>query len=268
MPAHLPGSARSESAQLTASSKQQSAQKTKGLSVYWLKVIGYLLVLLSILSTTVLPKLLGAQSTDDMAAMTLLVVCEVASWVAVPIYAWLLVEGMHRTHSRRAYGLRLLALALVCEVPYDLASTGRAFDWSSQNPVFALVIALALLCLLERIRLNTPGGRGLRWAFSALVVLAGLAWILLLRIGTRQRLVSLGSLLLLFAVIFYYLRERENTMMLLSGLLGALVFATPAIGVVILHFRNDSLGYRHQWTPWVFYLLYPLTLLLCAALVL
>lgn len=35
----------------------------------------------------------------------------------------------------------------------------------------------------------------------------------------------------------------------------------PAVGVAFLHYRRDELGYKHAWTKWVFYLLYPAMLL-------
>ena len=87
--------------------------------------------------------MLGYQpGSDDMVAMTVLVICEVVSWTAVPLYAWLLVQGYRHTHSVVQYGIRLLALAIISEVPYDMATSDKVWDMNSQNPVFALVIAL------------------------------------------------------------------------------------------------------------------------------
>ena len=55
-------------------------------------------------------------------------------------------EGMSsHAVSRVIYGMELFVLALVCEVPYDMATSGRAFDLGSQNPVFGLFIALTVL---------------------------------------------------------------------------------------------------------------------------
>ena len=57
---------------------------------------------------------------------------------------------------------------------------------------------------------------------------------------------------------------HENTMMMTAGVLGAVFFIMPAVGVAMLHTRQDELGYTRPWVKWVFYALYPLTLLVCA----
>lgn len=40
--------------------------------------------------------------------------------LAMPIYAFMIAEGCHYTHDRKAYFLRLLVLALVCQITYAI----------------------------------------------------------------------------------------------------------------------------------------------------
>ncbi len=96
----------------------------------------------------VLPLFFGSD-TNNMTSLTAMVLSEVVSWFAIPIYAWLLVQGFRETHSRVAYGLQLFILAVVCEVPYDLATSHKAFDLGSQNPVFGLFVAFVVLAALD-----------------------------------------------------------------------------------------------------------------------
>ena len=49
---------------------------------------------------------------------------------------------------------------------------------------------------------------------------------------------------------------------------GAAPGAAPGFGFAFLHYRNGELGYRHFWTPWVFYAVYPAILLACACMAL
>ncbi|NMN01058.1 ABC transporter permease [Bifidobacterium sp. DSM 109958] len=235
--------------------------RARGLSSLRLKVIGAVFMALSVASITVLPALLGAPGSDDMGALTAVVLCEAASWCAVPIYAWLLAEGQRRTRNVTAYGLRLFALAAVCEVPYDLTVSGTAFDPRSQNPVWGLLVALIVLTLLDRASRLAGAAR---WGLAVVAVAAGLAWDVLLGVGVRQRVMFVGAATLLFALIFRWLRARENTMMFTAGLLGAVMCITPAIGVAFLHYRNDELGYSpaRPWVRWALYAVYPV--LLCA----
>lgn len=237
--------------------------RRKGMTTFRVKTVGWLFVFLSAIGTTVLPSVFGYRpGSDDMAAMTVLVICEVVSWTAVPLYSWLLVQGYRHTHSVVQYGLRLLALAVISEVPYDMATSGKVWDMNSQNPVFALVFALIVIAAIDWARENLQGIS--KWAVIVLVSIAGLAWSLLLHVGLRQGMFNMGVLLIGMALVFYAMDAHENTMMMTAGVLGAVFFIMPAVGVAMLHTRRDELGYRHAWTKWVFYALYPVTLLLCA----
>ncbi len=70
--------------------------------------------------------------------------------LAFPIYMWLLVEGFAHTSSRKRYMGRMAAFALLSEVPFDLALSGRlTFRW--QNIYFTLLWALLLLAVLEKV---------------------------------------------------------------------------------------------------------------------
>lgn len=109
---------------------------------------------------------------------------------------------------------------------------------------------------------------GVRVTLSVLLVIIGLLWDVLLRVGQSQAILNIGSLTLGFCVIYYYLHRRENTMMLTAATLGAVSGIAPGFGVAFLHYRNGELGYRHFWTSWVFYVVYPAILLACACMAL
>lgn len=121
---------------------RRKKKQRRGLSVFQLKVIGAVALVLSAGSTTLVPLIFGSD-TSNMTSLTAMVLCEVVSWFAAPIYAWLLVQGFQQTRNRVAYGVQLLLLALIAEVPYDLATSGKPFDFGSQNPVFVRYTVLA-----------------------------------------------------------------------------------------------------------------------------
>lgn len=237
--------------------------RRKGMTEFRVKIVGWLFVLLATLGTTVLPGMLGYHAgSDDMVAMTILVACEVVSWTAIPLYSWLLVQGYRHTHNAVLYGVRLLVLALVSEVPYDMATSGKVWDMGSQNPVFALMVALIVIAAIDWAREHLQGVS--KWIVSVLVAIAGLAWVLMLHIGLRQGMLNMGLLLVGMALVFHLMDAHENTMMMTAGVLGAVFFIMTAVGVAMLHSRRDELGYTRPWVKWAFYVLYPLTLLVCA----
>lgn len=232
-------------------------KQRRGLSAFRLKIIAGIFLSLSVASSTVIPALLG-DPHENFTALTVVVICEVVSWSALPIYAWLLVSGFHHTRSVAGYGARLAALALGSEIPYDLATYGT-FSFAGQNPVWGLLLALIVLVLVQEIRTRYSGVAGAALIFA--VTLLGVLWAFMCRIGLRQEIMNIGALIIIFSLIFYLLELRENTMMVTAGLIGSLCLVTPAIGVAFLHYRNETLGYRQASTQWFFYYVYPVMLL-------
>ena len=123
--------------------------KGKGLSQFRMKVLADVLLFFSPFSVAVLPHIVGTPSRENMFALSVCVIGEAISWASIPMFAWLLYQGFEWTGNAWLYGLRLLVLALVCEVPYDYVVFGSAFDMRSQNPVFGLVVALIVLGILD-----------------------------------------------------------------------------------------------------------------------
>lgn len=232
------------------------ATRVRGLSNYRLKIVGLLFVMLSALSTAVVSKGMPTDLAQaSMAQMTATVLLEAVSWMAYPVYAWLLYSGFIHTRSVRRYGLRLLVLAVVSEVPYDLATFGRPWDLRSQNPVFALVVALVVLAALRLLRERRSPGWG---ALSVLVCIAAAAWLMFFNVGLRLGVLPGGIVMLAFALVFFYFHRRENTMMGIGALLGAVAVLFPALGLGFVHFRNETLGPDRKY---FFYVAYPIVLL-------
>ncbi|KFI48033.1 TraX family protein [Bifidobacterium biavatii] len=236
-----------------------------GLSAFRLKVIGAVFMALSVASVTLVPLIFGVPTADNMTSLTVAVVCEIASWCAVPIYAWLLFDGWRHTRNRWRYWAQLFVAASVAGLPYDKIMTGQWFDARTHNPMWGLVFAYIVLVAVDWIGRKYAGAA--RWTLTALVIVAGVLWNLLLRIGVSQQVMYSGVITLAFVMVFYFLNQHENTMMFTAGLLGAVSCITPGIGVAFLHYRNGRLGYARPWTKWVFYALYPAMLLAGALLV-
>ncbi|OZG63729.1 ABC transporter permease [Bifidobacterium hapali] len=241
-----------------------AARRRNGLSVFRLKVIGAVFMALSVVGVAFVPVLFGEPSADNMTALTVAVVCEIASWCAVPIYSWLVYDGWRHTHDRARYAGRLFVVACLAGLPYDRIMTGHWFDARTHNPVWGLFFAYVVLVAVDWIARRYAGA--VRWLMTVAVIVAGVLWNVLLQIGVSQRVMYTGVLVLAFVMVFYFLSVHENTMMFTAGLLGAVMCITPGVGVAFLHYRRDELGYARPWTKWVFYALYP-AMLLAGALV-
>jgi hypothetical protein len=250
----------------------------KGLTVFSLKMIGLILVTLGTLTTALAMHDIDRTNLQatDMGTLTVVVVCEAISWIAIPIYAWLVVTGFHHTHHLGRYMLRVLLLAVASEVPYDMATSQKFWDMGSQNPVWAILAALIVLLAFRMVDPNPPDDtytgrtftvtRSSVWMIRVIVVLAALLWMWLLRVGLRLGMVNEGVILIVMVVVFDLLHHKENTMMYTAAVLGAILFLTPSFGILFLHFRNGRLGYAHKNTGIGFYIAYFVQLLVFGAL--
>ena len=90
------------------------------------------------------------QNPAGMAILTAALFCKVIETCAAPLFSFLLVEGFLRTSSFEKYLLRVGGLALVTELPYNLAIGGKLLVLDSRNPIFALFICLIMLYFFSR----------------------------------------------------------------------------------------------------------------------
>ena len=69
--------------------------------------------------------------------------------VAFVLFAFLLAEGFAYTHNRRNYILRLGALAVLSEVPFDLLFMAAPLEFEHQNIFFTLMTGMLVLAAWE-----------------------------------------------------------------------------------------------------------------------
>lgn len=156
---------------------------------------------------------------------------------AIPIFALLLVEGFEHTSSLGRYFLRLLAAAVLSEIPYDLAMSGKVVNLQAQNPMFGLVIALAALYLFRYLRVRSAK----HTALKIVIALAGLLWPLMLN-------VEYGIGMVAAALVLWVLRGKP----LLRNLCGIAAMAVcslfspfllaSSLGFLAVHFYNGQRG--------------------------
>ena len=167
--------------------------------------------------------------------------------MGIPIFAYLLVQGVKHTSSLRRYALSILVFAVISEVPYDLAMTGQLWDWSEQNSLWTVFIALIMLWLMKRFQGSGMVPLMLYLLFAA----AGCFWAILLRC-------KFGAGFVLIAAILYLLRERKGVSYGLGALV-SLIYATAPLGFVPVAMCS---GQRQNVRKYAFYALYPAMLVL------
>ena len=121
-------------------------------------------------------ELAALMQADDTAMIvaTIALVLQAVETVAVPIFVFLLAEGFIHTSDWKKYFARVACLAVLTEIPYDLAMNGKVLEFGTQNPVIGLVLCMVLLYLWKRFE-----GKKL---LCVVMALAGLAWALMLKV--------------------------------------------------------------------------------------
>lgn len=186
------------------------------------------------------PKVMGYAT----AALLLQAIC----CCAAPLFAFLLTEGFEKSRSRTHYFLRVLGVAAVSELPYNLAASGKWLDTATRNPAFGLVLAMLMLYFFRHF-----GQKSLaHFAIKAVVAVAAVLWALMLRIDQGAPLVVLTLTL--------WLCRRKPTLRTVFGcviafacsLFSPFYLLSPMV-FILLHLYNGEKGQENIWLKYAAY---------------
>ena len=185
---------------------------------------------------------------EMMTVASVALILQFASYCAVPIFAALMAEGLFKTHDFKAYAIRVATLAVVCEIPYNLAFSGKLLDFATRNPVFGLLLGMVAVWLLQHYAETDSRGRNL--LFTLLILGMGSLWALMLKIDCGVSLLWCVALLWKF---------RHNTVWQMMWGTAACMLNFPApLGLLALYAYNGKKG---DWSRKLVYGWYPALLL-------
>ena len=122
----------------------------KGFSGSTLKLIAIITMLIDHIGAAVIARLLIAGQGSEL-LYKIYYAMRAVGRVAFPIFCFLLVEGFFYTGSRKKYALRLFGFALLSEIPFDLAFSGKILEFGYQNVFFTLLIGLLTIMLFDEV---------------------------------------------------------------------------------------------------------------------
>ncbi|SFL10472.1 TraX protein [Lachnospiraceae bacterium KH1T2] len=167
--------------------------------------------------------------------------------LAFPIYCFLIVEGVHNTRDEKKYLGRMIAFAIISEIPFDLAISHRMFYPGYQNVFFTLALGLGMVIALRKYRndlylqiISVITALGMAEALKTDYSWRGVLLILLFYLGRNAELVrNVGLMEMFFKVMS--ISER---------------FASFALIPISLYNGKKGPGLKY-----FFYLFYPVHLL-------
>ncbi len=228
-----------------------------------LKIFSAVILLLTNISRVILEK--GLIRVDDYSASQLLEamdespslvylsgaasVMQLLAGLAVPVFALLLVEGFLHTRSFSGYLERITATALISEIAYDFAMSGRFLEFSQQNPMLALTVCLIMMYLMGLLDSMARVEKGIG---RFLIALCAVFWVVALR-------VEYGVEMVLLTTVFYCFRKHSGVKILL-GVLVSLMEPLGPMAFIGIGYYNGSRTLK--CSKYVYYALYPLQLLI------
>ena len=171
--------------------------------------------------------------------------------LSFPLYCFLLSEGIHYTRNPMKYGLRLLLVAVLTELPYDLLFRGE-FTWAKNSVMVTLLLGFL-------------GGIGFRHCSGWLKYAAPIPFILMGRFSNGTYGMYGVAMIVMFCMTRSFPRRLSAQfllMVLLSlrmagfpGPLGTQIYAIASMLPIALY--SGGKRSHNKAMQWAFTLFYP-----------
>ena len=185
--------------------------------------------------------------------LTIYLVLRIIGRISFPIFSFLIVEGFRRSNNVFKYIMRILTLAIVSEIPFDLMIFNKLSMecFQVQNVLWTYLVALIMLSIIK-LMYNLPVGFTL---FPAVI-----ATIITYFMRTDY---WLEGIILIY--IFYIFRHDLNMKCLLALIVTFLMtlknyYGMGILSIFFIYFYDGTKGYLDLKR--IHYLFYPLHILI------
>lgn len=189
---------------------------------------------------------------DGMLIATLALIIQLVETCAVPLFCFLLVEGVVHTSDFMKYLTRLAILAVAAEIPYNLAYSGKLLDIGSRNPAFGLVLSMVMIYFYQRYADKSAKNIFIK----VLVTLAAFVWTAMLGIEHGNCCVLIVAVLWAFRAKPIYRNIAGCSATVVCTVFSMFYLAAP-MSFLIIHFYNGEKGESSRKLD---YLAYPVAL--------
>ncbi len=208
------------------------------------------------LNTQQLLEVMGS-SQQAMGLVTCSLVLQALETCAVPLYALMLVEGVQNTADFNAYFRRVFGLAVLCEIPYNLAMNGKLLAFGSRNPVFAVVMGMVMLYMYSRFPEKKPGNT----LAKIIITVAAILWCQMLKIDFGAAMILIASVMWGLRGNTLYRNFAGATAAIVCTVISMYYLAAPMAFMIVHGYDGEKSTNSRK----VNYLSYPVLLLAAAA---
>lgn len=185
--------------------------------------------------------------------------------LAAPIFFYLIVEGFFHTKDRKKYLSRIIYSAILMSY-IDIKFRVH------NNIFYSLALSIMLMMSIEALELTKN-----KISFRGFKIIIGIILICIVYILTEASIYGL-----LMTLIFYYLRNNKRCMFICYTLLSLIPLIAASFldtdfldailkwdyqwmmifGIIPILLYNGKLGVNNKYAKWIFYILYPLHLII------
>lgn len=181
--------------------------------------------------------------------------------LAFPLFALKATEGWHHTKNHGQYLLRMVILAVISEVPFDLMVFGK-IDTAGQNVIWTILISLLVIGGIES-TWKQEGSKSEQEFVSCAIFVAGMAMA-----GIMNTDYSYSGVILIVGM--YFLKQWSYRILLMVFvnlvLFGNIKFEPSGIPVQslallslpLMWIYNGKLGYQNKFIKYILLMSYPI----------
>lgn len=191
---------------------------------------------------------------NAMKLSALSIALQVAETCAVPIFAMLLIEGIQNTSDFKSYFKRVIGLAVLSELPFNLAFSAKLLDFESRSPVWGVVLCMFMLYLWEMYQESSKRNKLLKVFITIITIL----WCQMLKVDHGAAFVIIVSIFWVFRKNTIFFNFAGAAAAMLCSLISPFYLASP-MGVLAVHsYNGEKSTNSHKYN----YLMYPVLLII------
>lgn len=173
----------------------------------FLKIIAVITMIIDHVGLGLLSKYLKVITDIDLffKVKTMYDATRIIGRIALPIFAYQLVQGFYNTRNRKKYAINLLVFALISEIPFDLIMEDTLFYFGYQNVIWTLLFGYLSIWAMDTINEKCKSLSIVK--INMLKVLVGILFVFTANI-MRTDYKGYGVLLIITIYLFYTSREK------------------------------------------------------------
>lgn len=120
----------------------KTVKQNEPINSEWYYAIKWLAIIFMVIDH--IPKTIETGWSDET-----LLLMRMIGRMAMPLFAWEIVQCFHFTKDRKKHLIQLGVLAVISEIPYDRSMTGQWCTWERQNVCFTFLLGWLVVWLMN-----------------------------------------------------------------------------------------------------------------------